>query len=165
MILIALGGNLDSPAGPPALTLRAALAALEKNGANIVAVSAYYVTPAWPDPSDPPFVNAVARLRTALAPADLLDLLHQIETAFGRRRSARNAPRTLDLDILDYDGLVQSGPPELPHPRLAERAFVLVPLAELAPDWIHPVTRQTVGGLVAGLSAAEREAVRPLSST
>ena len=163
MILIALGGNLNSSAGPPAQTLDAALSVLGKNGVNIVAASPYYVTPAWPDPADPAYVNAVAELRTALTPAALMQLLHDTETAFGRVRAERNAPRTLDLDLLDYDGLVQQGPPHLPHPRLAERAFVLVPLAAVAPGWIHPATGKTVQDLLAALPPAERKAVRAIS--
>jgi len=164
MILIALGGNVASHAGAPAQTLNAAIAALQRSGAYIEAVSSYYVTPAWPDPSDPAFVNAVARVRTAHAPAALMELLHATETAFGRVRSVRNAPRTLDLDLLDYDGLVQAGPPVLPHPRLAGRAFVLVPLAEIAPDWVDPASGKSVHELLDALPPAERAAVRPISS-
>jgi 2-amino-4-hydroxy-6-hydroxymethyldihydropteridine diphosphokinase len=160
MILIALGSNLDSRAGTPAQTLTAALAALKNAAANIVAVSSYYVTPAWPDPADPVFVNAVAQIHTRLGPAALMKLLHGTETAFGRNRSTRNAPRPLDLDLLDYDGLVQDGPPLLPHPRLAARGFVLVPLAEIAPHWRHPVTGQAVQDLIAALPAAERAPAR-----
>jgi 2-amino-4-hydroxy-6-hydroxymethyldihydropteridine diphosphokinase len=151
MILIALGGNLASRAGAPLETLKAALAVLGARGATLEAVSPYYVTPAWPDPSDPPFVNAAARIATALAPEALMQLLHETETSFGRIRSARNAPRTLDLDLLDYDGRVQEGPPALPHPRLAQRAFVLVPLADVAPGWRHPATGETVQALIAAL--------------
>ncbi len=162
MILIALGGNLESQAGPPAATLTAALAALGKSGATIAKLSAYYVTPAWPDPADPPYANAVAQLETALTPLALLALLHQTETAFGRVRSTRNAPRTLDLDILDYDGLIQAGPPQLPHPRLTARAFVLVPLADVAPDWRHPETGRSIAALLAALPATDREAVKPI---
>jgi 2-amino-4-hydroxy-6-hydroxymethyldihydropteridine diphosphokinase len=163
MILIALGGNLDSHAGTPAQTLRAALATLQTNGANIEAVSSYYVTPAWPDPSDPSFVNAIARIRTDLPPPALMTLLHNTETDFGRVRSTRNAPRTLDLDLIDYEGRVEAGPPLLPHPRMAERAFVLVPLADVAPDWRHPVSGRTVAELIAALPPAERLAARPIS--
>ena len=96
MILIALGANLKSHAGLPAQTLDAALRTLEKSGANLVAVSPYYVTAAWPDPSDPEFVNAVAVIETGLPPAALLTRLHAIEMSFGRTRHAQNAPRPLD---------------------------------------------------------------------
>jgi 2-amino-4-hydroxy-6-hydroxymethyldihydropteridine diphosphokinase len=164
MILIALGGNLDSWAGNPAQTLRAALGYLEQHNVKVAATSPYYVTPAWPDRSDPPFVNAVARIETAHAPAALMDLLHRTETAFERVRSARNAPRTLDLDLIDYDGRVEQGPPVLPHPRLADRAFVLVPLRDVAPDWRDPRSGRSVSALLAALPADERAAVRPISS-
>ena len=156
MILIALGGNLNSPAGAPARTLDASLAALAKTGVNIQAISPYYVTPAWPDPSEPPYINAVARVTTVLTPVELLALLHATETAFGRVRSIRNAPRTLDLDLLDYDGRIEAGPPALPHPRLAERGFVLVPLADVAPNWTHPATGQSIQALLNALPPDER---------
>jgi 2-amino-4-hydroxy-6-hydroxymethyldihydropteridine diphosphokinase len=151
MILIALGSNLASPAGPPAVTLRSALGRLEQLGVKILSVSSFYETPAWPDPSDPTFVNAVAAVHTALQPVELLNLLHGVETEFGRLRSAPNAARTLDIDLLDYDGKVLTEGVLLPHPRLAERSFVLVPLAEIAPSWTHPMTGQGVGELLAGL--------------
>ena len=151
MILVALGANLPSDAGPPAATLTAALARLERHGVQILAVSSFYETPAWPDPSDPPFVNAVATVKTGLQPVELLTLLHEVETKSGRMRSAPNAPRTLDLDLLDHDGQVMDGPVMLPHPRLAERSFVLVPLAEVAPHWCHPVTGQGAAALLAAL--------------
>ena len=160
MILIALGANLDSRAGFPAQTLDAALAEIEQHGANVVGVSSYYVTPAWPDPSDPPFVNAVAQVATSLSPHALMELLHITETSFGRMRSAKNAPRTLDLDLIDYDGFVQGGPPVLPHPRIAERGFVLVPLAEIAPGWIHPVSGKSIANLIGALPQAQRNPAR-----
>ena len=156
MILIALGANLPSPAGEPAATLHAALAALERRGADVLTVSKFYATPAWPDPNDPPYVNAVAHIETALPPRELLALLHDIEIAFGRRRSERNAPRTLDLDLLDYDGRVELGPPELPHPRMTQRGFVLIPLADVAPGWRHPITGISLQSLIADLSQEQR---------
>lgn len=152
VITIALGANLPSSAGSPEQTLRAALARLEALGLRIVSVSSLYETPAWPDASDPPFVNAVASVKTDLQPVELLALLHGVETDFGRMRSVPNAPRTLDIDVIDYDGRVTSDGLILPHPRLAARAFVLVPLAEIAPGWTHPVTGQGVGALLATLA-------------
>jgi 2-amino-4-hydroxy-6-hydroxymethyldihydropteridine diphosphokinase len=163
MILIAFGSNLSSPAGPPAQTVTAALAALKANGITPVKVSRLYKSEAWPDPADPPFVNAVARAATALSPAALLDRLHAVERSFGRTRGTRNAPRTLDLDILDYDGRIEGGPPVLPHPRIDSRAFVLAPLAEIAPEWRHPISGRTAGELLA-LLPERADRVMPLSS-
>ena len=157
MILIALGANLPSHAGSPDETLHAALAELSRAHIRVMAVSAFYMTPAWPDPSDPTFVNAVARIETELVPQDLIARLHAVERAFGRERSGvRNAPRTLDLDLLDYDGRVEGGPPVLPHPRIESRGFVLVPLRDVAPDWKHPVNGLSVNTLIAALSPEER---------
>jgi 2-amino-4-hydroxy-6-hydroxymethyldihydropteridine diphosphokinase len=133
------------------------LAELSQNGIRTVAESSIYATKAWPNPSDPPFVNAVAQIETSLSPAELMNFLHQTETSFGRKRTAKNAPRTLDLDLIDYDGRIEAGPPTLPHPRLADRAFVLIPLADIAPDWRHPETGQTVRELIAALSAEARD--------
>ena len=159
MILIALGASLPSRAGGPADTLRAALTSLGARGITVERQSGFYESPAWPDPSDPPFINAVASVRTELTPADLLRVLHEIEDAFGRQRGRRNAPRTLDLDLIDYDGRVEPGPPELPHPRMASRAFVLLPLRDVAPDWRHPSSGRTVSELIAEAPSA---GVKPL---
>jgi len=157
MILLALGANLPSAVGPPALTLRAALDKLRNLSVVPVATSQFFVTPAWPDPSAPAFVNAVARVETALDPACLLRQLHAVEEFFGRRRGARNAPRTLDLDLLDYDGRIEAGPPQLPHPRLEQRGFVLMPLAEVAPRWRHPITGRSISQLIAALDPQNRD--------
>jgi len=159
MILIALGASLPSRAGGPADTLRAALTSLGARGITVERQSGFYESPAWPDPSDPPFINAVASVRTELTPADLMRVLHEIEDAFGRQRGRRNAPRTLDLDLIDYDGRVEPGPPELPHPRMASRAFVLLPLRDVAPDWRHPSSGRTVSELIAEAPSA---GVKPL---
>lgn len=160
MILIALGANLPFQAGPPAGTLQRALGELERQGVKIARVSSFYETPAWPDPGQPAFINAVAAIETALQPVELLALLHGVETSFGRMRSAPNAARTLDIDLLDYDGRVITEGVTLPHPRMAMRSFVLVPLAEVAPDWRHPVTGQAAGELLTGL--ADRDAPKRL---
>lgn len=160
MILIALGANLPGPAGEPASTLNHALRQLDDKGVKIRRVSSFYETPAWPDPADPAFVNAVALVETALQAVELLALLHDVETELGRMRSRQNAPRTLDLDLLDFNGQVMEQGLILPHPRMAERSFVLVPLAEIAPDWRHPVSGKGVEELLAALP--ERDAPRRL---
>ncbi|MHA7871740.1 MAG: 2-amino-4-hydroxy-6-hydroxymethyldihydropteridine diphosphokinase [Hyphococcus sp.] len=125
-----------------------------KSVVRILAISSLYKTPAWPDPADPSFVNAVAAVRTGLTPEALLSALHAVEAAFGRVRRDRNAPRTLDLDLLAY-GRIQRDSPDglrLPHPGIAAREFVLAPLCEIAPDWRHPITHETAAAMLAGLS-------------
>lgn len=114
--------------------------------------SSLYGSPAWPNPADPPFVNAALGLLSAPPPATLLAALHGIEAAFGRRRALKNAPRTLDLDLLAYGGLRSDGPLLLPHPGLESRDFVLAPLAEIAPDFRSPASGRTIAGLLAALS-------------
>lgn len=151
MILIALGSSLPSHAGPPVQTLRAALTSLCENAVTPVSVSNFYASPAWPDPNDPMFVNAVAGIETTHDPASLMQLLAKIENQFGRERKLRNAPRTLDLDLLDYEGRIETGPPILPHPRIETRDFVLVPLRDVAPDWRHPVSGRSVDELISAL--------------
>lgn len=154
MILIALGANLPSAKGTPKDTLHAALACLGARGITVERQSGFYQSDAWPNPSDPPFINAVASVRTALSPSELLRVLHEIEAEFGRKPGPRNSPRPLDLDIIDYDGRIEHGDPELPHPRMGTRAFVLVPLRDIAPDWQHPVSGRTVSELIADLGPA-----------
>jgi len=161
MILIALGANLASAVGRPEETLRAALASLDARGITVEKQSGFYQSEAWPNPSDPPFVNAVANVRTNLKPADLLRVLHEVEAEFGREPGARNAPRTLDLDLIDYDHRIEHGDPELPHPRMEDRAFVLIPLRDIAPEWRHPETGRTVGELIAGLGPVKVTPVAP----
>ncbi|MHB1219218.1 MAG: 2-amino-4-hydroxy-6-hydroxymethyldihydropteridine diphosphokinase [Alphaproteobacteria bacterium] len=164
VILLGLGANLPGArGGSPRETLLAALEALEAEGVRVLARSRWYDSAAWPDPSQPRYWNAVAAVEAALDPVALLALLQRVEAACGRVRGARNAPRTVDLDLLDYDGMVRPGPdgPILPHPRMAERGFVLLPLREVAPDWRHPVTGFTVDALISALPADED--VRPRS--
>lgn len=163
MIFIALGANMDSIVGKPTDTLLNAIEVLAAQEIRVTKVSAFYRTPAWPNPADPPFVNAVIAVETALAPAVLLAILHDVEARFGRQRSIANAPRPLDLDLLDYNGRIEAEWPLLPHPRISERAFVLVPLADVAPDWKHPVTGEVVSQLIAALPQETKEAVIPLA--
>ena len=129
---VALGANL----GHPAATVRAALAALSGIPESVlIAASSLYRTAPVGLKHQPDFINAVAAVDTALAPLALLEALFAIEARFGRSRSVKNAPRTLDLDLLLYgESRLDEARLTLPHPRMHERAFVLVPLAEIAPE-------------------------------
>lgn len=143
MILIGLGSNVNGPWGTPRETMLQALRELDTNGTEIVAVSRLVETAPFGKLNQPSFVNAVARIATAMPPETLMHHLHDIERRAGRRRRLRWGPRTLDLDLLDYHGLVRQGRLRLPHPGIAERDFVLTPLLEIAPTWRHPVTRRS----------------------
>lgn len=183
--LIALGANLPSDAGPPGATLQAALMDLQAaSGIRLVAVSRFYITPAMPSGSGPDYVNACARLQCTHPPADLLARLHGVEARLGRQRTGeRWAARGIDLDLLAMGDAILPDPatqqhwremapqdqrrrwPDrliLPHPRLQDRAFVLVPLADIAGDWCHPVTGQRLAAMLAALPALARAAIRPL---
>ena len=162
MILIGIGGNLDSPQlGPPRETLTAALAALEREGIDILAHSGWYRSEPVPPSSQPWFVNAVESVATELGASELLAKLQTVETRFGRVRGERNAARILDLDLLDYKStVVHTRSLVLPHPRLHERRFVLVPIAEIAPSWRHPVFGLTAVELLAWLPTDQQ--IEPL---
>lgn len=152
---IALGANLGNPARQieQALTEIASLPETRLLGRSALYISQPVGYAAQPDQANPDYVNAAARLSTTLPPRALLTVLLDIERRHGRERTYRNAPRTLDLDILLYDGLVMDEPGlHLPHPRLHERAFVLMPLAEIAPQLQVP-GRGRVADLLAGVDS------------
>jgi 2-amino-4-hydroxy-6-hydroxymethyldihydropteridine diphosphokinase len=157
LILIGIGGNLASPRyGTPLDTLTAALTALEAERIQVATRSAWYRTEPVPRSDQPWFVNAVASLTTHLSARDLLAMLQAVERQFGRLRRERNAARVLDLDLLDYQGQVTETPSLLlPHPRLHQRRFVLQPLAEIAPDWRHPLSGLTAEQLLSRLVAKQ----------
>ena len=148
-VAIALGSNL----GDSRATLEQALEALGRNqGVRVIRHSSWYRS-APIGPVQPDYVNGCALLEVSLAPEALLDVLQATENRFGRVRAERWGPRTLDLDLILYGPLrIATERLEVPHPRMAERAFVLLPLAEIAADWIDPVSGRTVGELAAALS-------------
>ena len=150
MILVGIGSNLAAPHfGTPQKTASAAVAQLPALGVAVVRRSRWYLSQPVPPSDQPWYVNAVAIVETRLGPAALLRTLLALEARFGRRRSVVNAARSLDLDLLDYEGRqVATERLSLPHPRLHERRFVLAPLAEIAPDWRHPRLAMTASELL-----------------
>ncbi|MCX5479669.1 2-amino-4-hydroxy-6-hydroxymethyldihydropteridine diphosphokinase [Kaistia geumhonensis] len=146
---LGLGSNL----GDRETMLRSAVAALsESAGVTVTAISPVYETPPWGPVPQGPYLNACVAIATSLSPRALLDLCLAIERRHGRERSVRWGPRTLDIDILDYGGMQINEPGlALPHPRLAERAFVLVPLADIAPDLV--IEGRTVAASRAAIDA------------
>ncbi|MEM9168664.1 MAG: 2-amino-4-hydroxy-6-hydroxymethyldihydropteridine diphosphokinase [Pseudomonadota bacterium] len=161
MILVGFGSNQEFLGNTSAEIVNAAARSLAR-AAGPTRLSRLYRSPAWPDPADPPFVNAVAAVETRLAPHALLAMLQAIEAGFGRRRRARNAPRTLDLDLLAYGRrIVATAELRVPHPRLTTRDFVLAPLRDLAPDWRHPETNRTAAEALADLAAVTAAPLDP----
>jgi 2-amino-4-hydroxy-6-hydroxymethyldihydropteridine diphosphokinase len=159
VIFIALGSNLFSDAyGSPEDICVAAIEALEQRGISITARSRWFRTAPVPVSDQPWFVNGVIAVETLLSPKELLGLLHEVEAEFGRTRKIRNEARILDLDLIAYDDRIMTGPdgPILPHPRSHERGFVLLPLADVDPDWRHPVTGAAVADLIAALPGDQR---------
>jgi len=166
-IYIALGANQPAQYSgqvyPPAQTFKHALDWLGKD-MRIVAASNLWQSPAWPDPdAQPPYINAVCEVETVHKPLHLLGILKRVEAVFGRTETARNTPRPLDLDILDYSGRVlETGKLTLPHPRMLTRPFVLFPLSEIAPGWRDPVKKRTVQDWTARLWLSEVTPIRRL---
>ncbi|WP_373357097.1 2-amino-4-hydroxy-6-hydroxymethyldihydropteridine diphosphokinase [Pseudoroseicyclus sp. CXY001] len=182
-MFIALGANLDGASHDRDAALPAAAEAVAKAADAPVRISRLYRSPAFPAGSGPDYVNAVLAVDWPAPPEDILAALHAIEAAFGRERQRRWGPRTLDLDLLAAAAAIRPGregwaawaglplerqkaeaPGELilPHPRLQDRAFVLLPLAEISPGWRHPVTGETVEAMLAALPEPDVAALTPL---
>ena len=165
-IYVALGTNKPSEGRSGVELLSAALNALAAEGFGILRASSAWHTPAWPDPEEPTFTNAVVELAGAgPGPQETLARLLQIERGVGRERDRPNAPRTLDLDLIDWRGQVRASRGSgliLPHLRAHHRRFVLLPLQEIAPNWRHPVLGDGIGQLLARLGPGEEYPIGPL---
>ncbi|HAD26958.1 MAG TPA: 2-amino-4-hydroxy-6-hydroxymethyldihydropteridine diphosphokinase [Alphaproteobacteria bacterium] len=153
-ILIGLGANLNSYFGTPKQTLEAVVENFAANEIQLVASSAWFGSTPVPKSDQPDFVNGVVQVKTALNAHDLLARLHEIEATFGRQRRAVNEARCVDLDLLAYGAQVSDGSdggPVLPHPRMHQRLFVLVPLAQILPEWRHPKLGKSAQALLTEL--------------
>lgn len=157
---IGLGANLDSEFGTPLETLKKAVEAIKEAGVTVKAVSPMYKTAPIPVSDDPWYHNQVIEIETGLTPHHLLKLLNKIEADFGRVRTVTNAPRVIDLDILTYGyEWIHDDTLTVPHARMKERAFVLYPLRDIAPDFRHPMTDIPIDATIAKLPKQEIEKI------
>lgn len=182
-VLLALGSNLASTYGEPADNVLLAMEKIEALGGKIIAASPLYATPSFPPGNGADFVNAALHVSATWTVEEALTNCHQIEAALERKRAQRWGARTLDVDLIGHDDAIcpdaqthqhwralsleaqqRETPDQLvvPHPRVQERAFVLVPLADVAPDWVHPILGKTVKQMLAALDPADVAAVKPL---
>ena len=182
-VLIALGGNLTSELGPPLATLQFALAMIRLRTGRVLFASRFFKTPCFPVGHGPDYINAVAMFDFGGYPKTLLDILHEIEAIFGRRRDSRWGGRVLDLDLLSFGNQIspsvkkytkwrempmsdqlKQAPNEmiLPHPRIQDRGFVLAPLIDIFPKWRHPISGLTVLEMYAELPADSRKDISPV---
>jgi len=157
MILIAFGANLNSDVGSPLDTIRTAISELQSRGIIFVKCSRFYETTPVPPSNDRNYINSVSIIETEMNPYELLNSCHEVESIYGRKRSYKNSPRTLDIDILAYDNIiVKNTKIEIPHPRLHKRGFVLIPLREVAPNWKHPLINIGINELIDNLRTANK---------
>lgn len=162
-LYIGLGANLPHPRfGPPRATLDYVVGLLPGLGVTVLRQSSWYESAPVPPSDQPWYVNGVVRAATGLSPQEALVRLHGIEAELGRERGELNAARSVDLDILSFGKIILRGPepPIIPHPRMTDRAFVLLPLAEIAPDWRHPLTGIPISELIRHLP--RDQVTRPL---
>ncbi len=149
-VIVALGSNLAGEYGSSCAVLDRALAGFGEIGLSVKAKSSIWRSKAWPDAMKPEYFNSVAIVETASSPRETLQALHDLEARFGRQRKAANESRVLDLDLIAH-GRTVCNEPELilPHPRAADRRFVMGPLAQIAPEWRHPENGETARTLAA----------------
>ena len=158
MIFIGIGSNL----GNRTLNIEKAKFYLYKNKISFIKVSKYYETPSWPDPSKPKFLNIVLKVSCNFNPTDLLKLCKLIEIKLGRKENVKNSPRTCDIDIIDFNGMIINNSINLPHKLMHKRNFVLFPLFEIEKQWLHPILNVDVKKLIFLLSNKEIGSIKQI---
>ena len=147
MVYIGIGSNL----GDRINNIENAKYLLKLNGIDILKSSSYYETLSWPDPNKPKFINIVIQSNTKISPKNLLKISHSIEKKLGRSKGPKNSPRTCDIDIISYGNKILTKKLTIPHKRMSKRNFVLIPLFEIDPNWIHPKTKKSIKKLIFSL--------------
>jgi len=164
MIFLALGSNLPSKYGDRFVNITTSISLLESSKIRILNKSSFYETPSYPDNSKPKFINVVIKVTSELSPENFASILIGIEEKLGRKRINKNDPRTCDIDIIDYNGQILNFSCEnlkfiVPHKKMTSRNFVLYPLKEIAPNWVHPKTKVKVSSLINNLADENRKSI------
>ncbi len=133
---------------------------LYSKGINIIKFSNYYETLSWPNPKNPKFYNIVLKVSSDLKMLELLKICKQIETSLGRKKAPKNSPRTCDIDIIDYNQKISAKGINVPHPRMHQRNFVLIPLFEIEKTWKYPNSKQYIKDLVCSLSNSDIRSIK-----
>ena len=158
---LAIGSNL----GNKITNIHIALSELKKNKIKIKKVSSHYLSKSWPNPLMPSFINIVIEIETILTPLELLKICNNIELKLGRVRLKKNAPRTCDIDIIDYDKKIlniNSDKLRIPHPEMTKRNFVLLPLFEINRSWKHPESKINIVNLINSLSIKDLRSIKQI---
>lgn len=158
MIYLGIGSNLGNKIN----NIEKTKYFLKLNGINIIKSSSYYETSSWPDPSKPKFINIVIQSNTKLSPKKYLSIIKSIEKKLGRKKTVKNSPRTCDIDIISIDKKILFGKLNIPHKRMHERNFVLIPLFELDKNWIHPRTNESIEKLIFSLPIKDITSIKKI---
>jgi 2-amino-4-hydroxy-6-hydroxymethyldihydropteridine diphosphokinase len=157
-IFLGIGSNIGNRIN----NIERAKSLLLENNINLISISSYYETPSWPDPKNPKFINIVLKVRCTLDVKKLLSLCKNIELKLGRKKSPKNSPRECDIDIIDFNGLVQKDKIYLPHKMMHKRNFVLFPLFEIEKNWVHPILKKDIKDLILSLSNKEIRTIKQI---
>ena len=170
MFLLGLGSNLSSTFGDRFQNIDLAVSYLESRKIKIIKKSSFYETPSYPDIKKPKFINVVIDVSTNLSPEDLASVLIFVEKKLERKRIKKNDPRTCDIDIIDYNGKVfdfiyKNLIFKVPHEKLIYRNFVLYPLREIMPKWVHPKTKDSIDELITKLPNEEKKCILKIAKS
>ena len=157
-IFLGIGSNL----GNRVANIEKAKSLLVQNNINLISISSYFETFSWPDPKKPKFINIIIKAECQHKPIKLLKLCKLIESKLGRKKTPKNSPRVCDIDIIDFKGLVTNDKLNLPHPRMHERNFVLLPLFEIEKDWVHPIKKNNIKKLILSLSNKDIRSIKQI---
>ena len=156
IVYLGIGSNLTNRI----INIEKAKSLLRENNIDIISVSKYYETPSWPNPKNPKFINIVLKVKCFFQPNELLNICKKIEVQLGRKKSPKNSPRTCDIDIIDFNGLILEDVLILPHKMIHKRNFVLFPLFDIEKNWFHPITKTNIKKLIFSLSNEDIRSIK-----